>query len=272
MGTFISENIISEGGLTGTSISATTITGGSFSGDGAGLTNVPATFNGGTVTGATTFTSTVNVSGTTTVGGDVVATQYLKSLNSTGDEGGEIFLNKSVTNTTLTGGVTIDVYQNKLRFFEQGGTARGAFIDISSVAAGVGTDLTNIPVQSSTSGVGTSPTATQTDTVTHSLGRTPVKIRIYGGAQFTSNAAATPTPFSIGTWTSSGNRCIYQPIGAAITTTVNAATSTTFAIRIDVAAGSRVEGVIQNVTSTTFDISWTETGTAAARVYMWEAE
>ena len=128
------------------------------------------------------------------------------------------------------------------------------------------------PENSSTSGVGTTPTATQTDTVTHGLGRTPVKIRIYGAAQFTSNASATPTPFSIGTWTSSGNRCIYQPIGGTITTSANAATSTTFAIRIDVAAGSRVEGVIQNVGATTFDISWTETGTAVARVYLWEAE
>jgi len=272
MGTFISEEILSEGGITGTSVSATTITGTNFSGDGSGLTNISATFNGGTVTGETTFTSNVNISGTTTVGGDVVTSQYLKSLNSSGDEGGEIFLNKSVTNTTLVGGVTIDVYQDKLRFFEQGGTARGAFIDISSVAAGVGTDLTNIPVQSSTSGVGVSPANTQTDTITHGLGRTPVKIRIYGLAQFTSNAAATPTPFSIGTWTSSGNRCIYQPIGASLTTTVNAATSTTFAIRIDTAAGSRVEGVIGLVDSTTFSISWTETGTAASRVYMWEAE
>jgi len=72
---------------------------------------------------------------------DVTAQQNLRSVNSSGDEGGEIFLNKAVTNTTLNGGVTIDVWQNRLRFFEQGGTARGYYIDISNGGAGVGTNL-----------------------------------------------------------------------------------------------------------------------------------
>jgi|688.fasta_scaffold00004_149 hypothetical protein len=59
-----------------------------------------------------------------------------------GDEGGEILLGKAITNTTLAGdGVTIDVWQNRLRFFEQGGNARGAFLDISTLANGVGTNL-----------------------------------------------------------------------------------------------------------------------------------
>ena len=68
--------------------------------------------------------------------------QYIVSTNSQGDEGGEILLAKAVTNTTLNGtGVTIDVYQNKLRFFEQGGSARGAYIDLTAASAGVGTNL-----------------------------------------------------------------------------------------------------------------------------------
>jgi len=59
-----------------------------------------------------------------------------------GDEGGEILLGKPQTNTTLTGsGITVDSYQNKIRFFEQGGAARGAYIDITACAAGVGTNL-----------------------------------------------------------------------------------------------------------------------------------
>lgn len=126
----------------------------------------------------------------------------------------------------------------------------------------------------STAGVGTTPTATQTDTVNHGLGRIPAKIRIYGMAQFTSNAAATPVPFSIGIWTqANGNLCIYQPYNtAAITTTQAAATSTAFAVRSDTGANSFVQGVIQNVGNTSFQIAWTETGTAAAKVYMWEAE
>jgi hypothetical protein len=72
---------------------------------------------------------------------DVTAQQNLRSVNSSGDEGGEIFLNKAVTNTTLNGGITIDVWQNRLRFFEQGGTARGYYIDISNGGAGVSTNL-----------------------------------------------------------------------------------------------------------------------------------
>lgn len=57
-----------------------------------------------------------------------------------GDEGGEILLEKP-PNGTLDGGVTIDAYQNKLRIFEQGGSARGVYIDLSVASAGVGTDL-----------------------------------------------------------------------------------------------------------------------------------
>jgi hypothetical protein len=65
-------------------------------------------------------------------------------LNQGGDEGGELFLDRPVTNTSLAAGVTIDIYQNKLRFFETGGSVRGVFIDIAnSAAAGVGTDLLN---------------------------------------------------------------------------------------------------------------------------------
>jgi hypothetical protein len=84
-----------------------------------------------------------SVSGSSFVysGADVTAAQNLRSINSSGDEGGEIFLNKAVTNTTLTGGVTIDVYQNRLRFFEQGGTARGYFLDITAGGAGAATNL-----------------------------------------------------------------------------------------------------------------------------------
>lgn len=125
----------------------------------------------------------------------------------------------------------------------------------------------------STSGVANSPSATQTDTIIHSLGRIPTIIRIYGIGTFTSNAAATPTTFSIGIWNSSGNRCIYQAYNtAAITTTQASATSTTFAVMIQTGANSFISGVIQNVGATTFDIAWTETGTSSAQKYLWEAE
>ena len=82
-----------------------------------------------------------------------LSTQYLTVTNSSGDEGGEILLAKAVTNTTLSGtGVTIDVYQNKLRFFEQGGSARGAYIDLTTTGAGVGTNLLSSSAVSSVGG------------------------------------------------------------------------------------------------------------------------
>jgi hypothetical protein len=95
---------------------------------------------GGTTAAAGSFT-TVAASSTITATGDVLG-QYLRSTNSTGDEGGEILLYKPATNSTIAGtGVTIDVYQNKLRIFEQGGTARGVYIDMTAAGAGVATNL-----------------------------------------------------------------------------------------------------------------------------------
>jgi adhesin/invasin len=85
----------------------------------------------------------VNVSGVITGGNHVIASQNLISNNSSGDEGGEILLAKPQTNSTIAGtGVTIDVWQNRLRFFEQGGSARGYYIDITNGGAGASTLLT----------------------------------------------------------------------------------------------------------------------------------
>lgn len=84
-----------------------------------------------------------NTSGTTFDGDLLIGSSgKLTVLAVGGDEGGEILLGKAVSNTTLSGtGVTIDVWQNRLRFFEQGGSARGAYIDLSAATAGVGSDL-----------------------------------------------------------------------------------------------------------------------------------
>jgi hypothetical protein len=60
----------------------------------------------------------------------------------TGDEGGEMLLVKPATNTSIAGtGVTIDIWQNRLRIFEQGGSTRGAFIDLTACNNGVLTNL-----------------------------------------------------------------------------------------------------------------------------------
>jgi hypothetical protein len=80
---------------------------------------------------------TLNAEGNLTFNG-----QTLSVLYGVGDEGGEILLGKPATNTTLTGsGVTLDVFQNRLRFFEQGGNARGYYLDITAGGAGASTNL-----------------------------------------------------------------------------------------------------------------------------------
>lgn len=133
-------------------------------------------------------------------------------------------------------------------------------------------DLVVIGTVTSTAGVGTSPTSSSTQTITHNLGRVPTIIRIYGYGTFTSNAAATATTSSMGVFNSSGNFCVYQRYGAAITTTQAGLTSNTFCILLATGGGNFISGVIQNVGASSFDLVWTETGTATAQVYMWEAQ
>ena len=60
---------------------------------------------------------------------------------SSGNEGGQIRL-ALPANTGLGGdGIGIDIFQNKLRIFENGGTARGVYIDLTTAEADVGTNL-----------------------------------------------------------------------------------------------------------------------------------
>lgn len=72
---------------------------------------------------------------------DVVVPGLLTVSAASGDEGGEIKLANAITNSVLSGKVVIDIYQNKLRFFEESGTNRGAYINLASASTGVGTDL-----------------------------------------------------------------------------------------------------------------------------------
>jgi len=61
--------------------------------------------------------------------------------NGGGDEGGELHLATPSTNSSLNNKVAIDVYQNRLRFFETGGSNRGFYVDLSTGANSVGTNL-----------------------------------------------------------------------------------------------------------------------------------
>jgi hypothetical protein len=100
-----------------------------------------------TITSPTLSGGTINntvIGGSTPAaitGSSVTSTGNLLSTYSAGDEGGEIFLAKPQTNTAIVTGVRIDVYQNKLRFWEDGGTNRGAYIDLTAAGAGVGSSL-----------------------------------------------------------------------------------------------------------------------------------
>ena len=96
-------------------------------------------------TGRATISTNLAVSGNATVSGTMTATgivsgSELTSTLASGDEGGQINLTKP-PNGTLSGGITIDAYQNKLRFFEQGGSARGVYIDLSASNNGVADNL-----------------------------------------------------------------------------------------------------------------------------------
>jgi hypothetical protein len=86
----------------------------------------------------------VSVNSNTEITGSLIITGGNKlTINGPGgDEGGEILLSKASTNTTLSGdGVTIDIWQNRLRIFEQGGSNRGAYLDITTLGNSVATNL-----------------------------------------------------------------------------------------------------------------------------------
>jgi hypothetical protein len=165
----ISENANLQFTGTGLSVggninSSSTTTGSLIVRGGIGITG--NAFIGGTVNITSTTSATgvssgaLVVSGGLGVNGDVYVANApnsrLSVMQSAGDEGGEIFLNKPVTNTTLNTGLTIDIYQNKLRFFEAGGTNRGFYLDIASGGNSVGTNI----MGSSSSGTVNNGTAT----------------------------------------------------------------------------------------------------------------
>lgn len=78
---------------------------------------------------------------TISLANDVVIPGTFKIATVGNDEGGELVLGNAVTNSVLVGDIKIDVYQNKLRFFESGSPNRGAFINLAAASASVGTDL-----------------------------------------------------------------------------------------------------------------------------------
>lgn len=82
----------------------------------------------------------INAESDLTFDGTNLTSPILISSNASGDEGGEIKLTKA-PNATISGNVIIDNYQNKIRFFEDAGTNRGYFLDLSTGSAGVNAQI-----------------------------------------------------------------------------------------------------------------------------------
>ena len=109
------------------------------------LTNGKVTIDSDTAStnytnGALVINGGVGVSGAIYASGTINGS-VLVSTQSAGNEGGQIELALAASNTTLNGNVNIDVYQNRLRIFEGGGSNRGVYIDLTAASVGIGTDL-----------------------------------------------------------------------------------------------------------------------------------
>jgi hypothetical protein len=152
------------------------------------------TFNGGITA------NNLWVTNGATFAGQVTVTNF-RAATIGGDEGGQIDFGLAATNTTLTGGVSIDIFQNKLRIFESGGTNRGAYIDLTSAGAGVASNLLSgggTAAVSSVTGAGNgifvSPTTGAVvvyNTGVHSVNGLTGDVTISAGSGMTSTVANT---------------------------------------------------------------------------------
>lgn len=166
----------------------------SVNGSTGAVSNIAVTNAAQTFSGLQTFSTGVSA-----------ATIYAATVG--GDEGGQVDFGNPVTNTVLSGGVAIDIYQDKMRFYEKGGSARGYYIDLSAGGAGVGTNLVGgggavTSVSGSGSGISVSPTTgavvvsnTGVHSINGSTGAVTNVARINEGNTFTvrqvMNAGAT---------------------------------------------------------------------------------
>lgn len=166
-------------------------------------------------------------SGLTYDGVSIKVNGNLESVYQSGDEGGEIYLNKPATNTSITNGVTIDVYQNKLRIFENGGTNRGGYFDITGLTAGVGTNFTNYVDLTSTQTITGSKNITGLTTL-----KQYIETVYAGGNTGTGTYTPTLSNGAVQTITATGNFTLAAPSG------MSTGSSITLIIRQD-GTGSR---------------------------------
>jgi len=154
--------------------------------------------------------STLQVSGSLITSGSTTLLGAVNVGTGSGFEGGEIdFAYAQSGSTTLTGSaVVFDVYADKMRLFENGGTNRGVYVDLSKAPGGVGgelmwkasglvnagTDVTlgNLKVRMSTSGNRSLQVSTITGTYSV-VGSSVYNTAGPGGSSITDNAPLTIT-------------------------------------------------------------------------------
>ena len=112
-----------------------------YSANSSAVTVTSDTGNDINVLAANNTTAGVLTATAQTIGGNKTFTGDILFDTVGGNEGGEIKLAASPTGGTLAGAVSIDIYQNRLRIFENGGTNRGVYIDLTSASSTVGTNL-----------------------------------------------------------------------------------------------------------------------------------
>lgn len=228
--------------------------------------------------------------------------EYLKGgLTLAGSSSGTTVLNPAATASgtltlpaatdTLVGQATTDTLTNKTITATSNNVTANSLrsattsVDVSTATAPTsGQVLTatsttaatwqGAPAPTSTSGVSTGPSASSTQTITHSLGRIPKTIELIGMGRLIGNPSSTTHSDSTGFFTSSGNTSIHIVGNIAAAGSTDPVTSTAFAIYLDNGTSTTVSGtgVIQNVTSTSFDIVWTLVGSGLTQTnFIWTA-
>jgi hypothetical protein len=186
----------------------------------------------------------LDVGGNTAITGDANVTGKLSITARAGDEGGEIFLSNAVTNTTITNGVTIDIYKDRLRFFEQGGDARGFYVDITTGGSAASTNLVGGgggTASNSFATVSANGTSVVADSSTDTLTITPGDgLSITGNATsdtitFTPNVAGASANgiVTTGTQTFAGEKTFSNTITASANIVANTGFVSADAFRLD---------------------------------------
>lgn len=120
----------------------------------ANISNTGIAVNGNVT--ATNFSGNITITGNvtgTSPNVTLVAGSYSYTFDNSGtltlptgingNEGGEIAFTQAANSTLAGNTVVMDQYVDRIRFFEGGGNARGAYIDMSQAADGVATLLNN---------------------------------------------------------------------------------------------------------------------------------